>query len=45
MGRLLPKYFSSEWSFAQFRSSQVQTICAFGTEKGVLVGTTARLLS
>jgi len=41
MGRLLPKYFSSEWSFAQFRIPQVQTICAFGAEKGVLVAVSA----
>ena len=26
----LPKYFSSEWSLAQFRIPDVKCICAFG---------------
>jgi WD repeat-containing protein 45 len=34
----LPKYFSSEWSFAQFRVPETRTICAFGAEKNTIVG-------
>ncbi|KAG6574468.1 uncharacterized protein IUM83_07132 [Phytophthora cinnamomi] len=37
MRGLLPKYFSSEWSFAQFRVPETRTICAFGTEKNTIV--------
>lgn len=34
---LLPKYFSSEWSFAQFRVKDVRTICAFGVDNQSLI--------
>eukprot|EP00164_Ancoracysta_twista_P000102 GFYU01000144.1.p1 GENE.GFYU01000144.1~~GFYU01000144.1.p1 ORF type:complete len:358 (-),score=87.71 GFYU01000144.1:505-1578(-) len=37
MKSLLPNYFSSEWSFAQFRVPEVRTICAFGNEKNTLI--------
>ena len=37
MKTLLPKYFSSEWSFAQFRVPDVRTIVAFGGEKNSIV--------
>ena len=37
MRTLLPKYFSSEWSFAQFRVPDVRTIVAFGGEKNSIV--------
>lgn len=43
MRGLLPKYFSSEWSFAQFRVPETRTICAFGAEKNTIIGK-ARLL-
>jgi hypothetical protein len=38
MRGLLPKYFSSEWSFAQFRVPETRTICAFGSEKNTIIG-------
>jgi len=35
---ILPKYFSSEWSYAQFRVPETsKTICAFGAEKNTIV--------
>lgn len=38
MRGILPKYFSSEWSFAQFRVPETRTICAFGVEKNTIIG-------
>jgi hypothetical protein len=32
MRGVLPKYFSSEWSFAQFRVPEQRSIVAFGAE-------------
>ncbi|RHY33521.1 hypothetical protein DYB32_001595, partial [Aphanomyces invadans] len=37
MRGLLPKYFSSEWSFAQFKVPETRTICAFGTDKNTIL--------
>ena len=37
MKSLLPKYFSSEWSFAQFRVPETRTLCAFGAEKNTII--------
>ncbi|KAJ1979644.1 Phosphatidylinositol 3,5-bisphosphate-binding protein [Dimargaris xerosporica] len=38
MRDLLPRYFSSEWSFAQFRvSGDVRCICAFGNERNSVI--------
>ncbi|ETO33289.1 hypothetical protein RFI_03818, partial [Reticulomyxa filosa] len=34
---VLPKYFSSEWSFAQFRTANVKTLVAFGSADNVLI--------
>merc|ERR1712048_812379 len=34
---VLPRYFSSEWSLAQFRVPDVRTIVAFGSEETTLV--------
>lgn len=35
---VLPKYFSSEWSFAQFRvREEAKAIVAFGTQKDTIV--------
>jgi WD40 repeat protein len=32
----LPKYFKSEWSFAQFRIPDIKSICAFGPNNTVI---------
>jgi len=37
MGELLPDYFSSEWSFAQWRGSSSPSICAFTSMARTLV--------
>jgi len=37
MKGFLPKYFSSEWSFAQFRVPDVRTLVAFGSEKNSII--------
>jgi hypothetical protein len=34
---ILPKYFSSEWSFAQFRVPETHSICAFGAKRNTLL--------
>lgn len=42
MKDLLPKYFSSAWSFAQFKvAADCRCICAFGGEKNTVIGTSA----
>jgi hypothetical protein len=35
---VLPKYFSSEWSFAHFRVPDLHTIVAFGQDKNSIIG-------
>jgi len=37
MSGILPKYFRSEWSFAQYRVPDTRTIVAFGSEKNSIV--------
>ncbi|KAI8325013.1 WD40 repeat-like protein [Martensiomyces pterosporus] len=38
MKDLLPKYFSSEWSFAHFRiANEVRCICGFGSERNSVI--------
>ena len=39
MRAVLPKYFSSEWSFAQFRVPDTRSLCAFGAEPNTIIGT------
>lgn len=37
MKKVLPKYFDSEWSFAQFRVKDSRTICSFVGDEPVLI--------
>lgn len=37
MKGVLPKYFSSSWSFAQFRVPEVKTLVAFGAEQNSII--------
>lgn len=41
MKGLLPKYFSSEWSFSQYRVPETRSIVAFGAEKNSINVVTA----
>jgi hypothetical protein len=42
MKGILPKYFSSEWSFAQFPlRTECKTLCAFGADRNSFVVVTA----
>jgi WD repeat-containing protein 45 len=41
MKKMLPKYFNSEWSYAQFRVKDARTICTFSSEETVLIVITA----
>jgi len=37
MKELLPKYFSSQWSFANFKVSEAKCIVSFGQEKNTII--------
>lgn len=41
MKKVLPKYFDSEWSYAQFRVKDARTICSFVNDETSLVVVTA----
>ncbi|OMJ87292.1 hypothetical protein SteCoe_10976 [Stentor coeruleus] len=41
MKKILPKYFDSEWSYAQFRVKDARTICTFPNEEPRIVVITA----
>lgn len=38
MRAVLPKYFSSEWSFAQFRVPDTRSVVSFGAEPHTIIG-------
>ena len=40
MGNLLPKYFKSEWSYAQFRIGDGRALCAFSDDGQTLIAVT-----
>ena len=40
MGGLLPKYFKSEWSYAQLRISDGRALCAFNDDASTLIAVT-----
>lgn len=40
MGGLLPKYFKSEWSYAQMRIGEGRALCAFSEEGNTLIAVT-----
>lgn len=37
MKKLLPKYFDSEWSFAQMRVQDSRALCAFSDDGSTLI--------
>ena len=41
LGNVLPSYFNSEWSFAQFRVPDYRSICAFGSDPYTIIVLTA----
>lgn len=40
MGGLLPKYFKSEWSYAQLRINDGRALCAFSEDANTLIAVT-----
>lgn len=40
MGNLLPKYFKSEWSYAQLRIGDGRALCAFSEDGNTLISVT-----
>ena len=41
MKKVLPKYFESEWSYAQFRIKGIKTICCFAKDNSTIVAVTS----
>lgn len=44
MKDILPSYFGSEWSFAQFHIQASKSICCFGADRFTIVGTSQNCL-
>jgi len=40
MKKILPKYFDSEWSYAQFRVPDSKALCAFSDDGNTLIAVT-----
>jgi hypothetical protein len=40
MKKILPKYFDSEWSFAQFKVAEGRSLCAFSDDGSTLIAVT-----
>jgi hypothetical protein len=40
MKKILPKYFDSEWSYAQFRVPDSKALCAFSDDGTTLIAVT-----
>lgn len=40
MKKLLPKYFDSEWSYAQFKIPDGKALCAFSEDGNTLISVT-----
>jgi hypothetical protein len=40
MKKILPKYFDSEWSYAQFRVPDSKALCAFSEDGSTLIAVT-----
>jgi WD40 repeat protein len=38
MKEILPSYFSSEWSFAQFHVQETRSLVCFGNDKNSIIG-------
>lgn len=43
--QVTPRYFGSEWSYAQIRGLEARTIVAFGAREHIIICTHSRLVS